>query len=132
MWRMKNQPVRGRLIQRLPKKIQRLLRQVGALADEQGVALYLVGGVVRDLILKRENWDLDLTFANHVPDANGDGASLFTALEEQLGLKLESGRARVDVIGIDERPTPDYRIAHDRWRGVYQARASEKTRDVVS
>ena len=55
------------------------------------------------------NWDLDLTFVNQVEDANGDGRSLFTAVEEQLGLKLESGRARVDVIAIDrlERPTPD-------------------------
>ena len=55
------------------------------------------------------NWDLDLTFVYQVQDANGDGPSLFTALEEQLGLKLESGRAQVDVIVIDrlERPTPD-------------------------
>ena len=55
------------------------------------------------------NWDLDLAFVNQVQDANGDGPSLFTALEEQLGLKLETGRAQVDVIVIDrlERPTPD-------------------------
>ena len=55
------------------------------------------------------NWDLDLTFVNQVQDANADGPSLFTALEEQLGLKLASGRARVDVIAIDrfERPTLD-------------------------
>lgn len=55
------------------------------------------------------NWDLELAFVNHVQDANGDGPSLFTALEEQLGLKLESGRAHVDVIVIDrlERPTSD-------------------------
>ena len=55
------------------------------------------------------NWDLDLAFVNQVQDANGDGPSLFTALEEQLGLRLESARAPVDVIVIDqlERPTPD-------------------------
>ncbi len=55
------------------------------------------------------NWDLDLTFVNQVQDANGDGPSLFTALEEQLGLKLEAGRAPVDVIVIDhiERPSGD-------------------------
>ena len=45
------------------------------------------------------------------PDsATGDlGVSLFTALQEQLGLKLESATGRVDVLVIDhvERPTPD-------------------------
>jgi uncharacterized protein (TIGR03435 family) len=38
-----------------------------------------------------------------------NGPSLFTAIEEQLGLKLESSKGSVDVLVIDhvERPTPD-------------------------
>ena len=41
--------------------------------------------------------------------ANGDTASLFTAIQEQLGLKLEAARAPVEVLVIDavERPTPN-------------------------
>ena len=45
--------------------------------------------------------------AANIPSA--EGSSLMTALNEQLGLKLESGRAPVDVVVIDsvEAPTPD-------------------------
>jgi uncharacterized protein (TIGR03435 family) len=42
-----------------------------------------------------------------LPQIDPDGPSLFTALQEQLGLKLESSRAPVDVVVIDsiDRPT---------------------------
>jgi uncharacterized protein (TIGR03435 family) len=45
--------------------------------------------------------------AANIPQS--DGASLATALNEQLGLKLDSVRAEVDVLVIDtvEAPTPD-------------------------
>jgi uncharacterized protein (TIGR03435 family) len=55
------------------------------------------------------SFDPDVKFT---PDDAVDptsGASLFTALQEQLGLRLESRRAPVSVLVIEsaERPTPD-------------------------
>jgi uncharacterized protein (TIGR03435 family) len=70
------------------------------------------------------NYDIDLTWTpEQFPQGRGDpppgapalppidpnGPSLFTALQEQLGLKLESTRGPVDVLVVDkvERPTED-------------------------
>jgi uncharacterized protein (TIGR03435 family) len=46
---------------------------------------------------------------NGVPPIDPNGPSLLTALQEQLGLTLQSARSRMDVLVIDsiERPTPD-------------------------
>jgi uncharacterized protein (TIGR03435 family) len=45
----------------------------------------------------------------NAPPIDPNGASLFTALQEQLGLKLESARGPIDVLVIDsiEHPTED-------------------------
>jgi uncharacterized protein (TIGR03435 family) len=57
-------------------------------------------------------WDFDLTFTP--PDvaaaaADVDTPTLFTALQEQLGLRLEPTRGPSDVLVVEriERPTPD-------------------------
>ena len=58
-------------------------------------------------------WDFELTFAP--PDVAADASTdrniptLVTALQEQLGLKLDSTRGPAEVLIIDwiERPTPD-------------------------
>ena len=44
-----------------------------------------------------------------MPSVDGNEPPLFTALLEQLGLKLERTRGPVDVLVIDhvERPTPN-------------------------
>jgi uncharacterized protein (TIGR03435 family) len=54
------------------------------------------------------SFDIDLDWAQD-PSADAAGPSIFTAVQEQVGLKLESSRGPVDVLVIDhaEPPTPD-------------------------
>jgi tRNA nucleotidyltransferase (CCA-adding enzyme) len=72
------------------------------LADVEGIGLYLVGGVVRDLLLKRSNWDLDLavegdgiSFARLVTNRCGAGIALFERFATAR-LVLRNG-LRVDI-----------------------------------
>lgn len=94
------------LLSRLSQKRRSLLRELGNLADEGGVSLYLVGGVVRDLLLNRETWDLDLTvegdgvaFARLVADRYGTGLAVFerfatARLAFPDGLKMDIATTR--------------------------------------
>ena len=76
-----------------------------------------VNRVVMDQTGLEGNFDFDLewTLDQWKPDVPQqseimpNGPSLFTALQEQLGLKLEPARGAVDVLVIDSvsRPTPD-------------------------
>jgi uncharacterized protein (TIGR03435 family) len=71
------------------------------------------GRLVQDRTELAGGYDFDLEFVPDVGGASdvsvsvGDGVSLFTALEEQLGLKLRPVRAPVNVLVIDhlEHPT---------------------------
>lgn len=91
-----------------------LARFAGALSG-----LRQIGRVIVDRTGLDGNWDFDVKFAPPAPaaaagsdapsDANSDLPSLFTALQEQVGLKLDSVKGPVDVTVIDhlERPLPD-------------------------
>ena len=53
---------------RLPKRIQELLTQLGQIGDELDVGVSVVGGFVRDLLLNKENLDIDVV-------VEGDGVA---------------------------------------------------------
>jgi len=83
------------------------------------------GGIVVDKTNLSGTFDIELSYAldpgnngfgrdlppqpGPPPVVNSDGPSIFAAVQEQLGLKLESTKAPVDVLVIDsaEKPTPD-------------------------
>ncbi|NQS99962.1 MAG: CCA tRNA nucleotidyltransferase [Candidatus Omnitrophica bacterium] len=44
----------------LPRNISSVMRKIGNIADANGLAVYLVGGCVRDILLEVENLDLDI------------------------------------------------------------------------
>jgi uncharacterized protein (TIGR03435 family) len=70
----------------------------------------MVGRVVFDRTALAGNFNLSLRYAPDGTDsAQSQDPSIFTALQEQLGLKLESTKGPVDVLVIDhvEQPTPD-------------------------
>ena len=66
------------------------------------------GRVVVDKTGLTGNYEFTLRYTSQLTPRDGT-PSVFTALEEQLGLKLESTRASVDVLVIDaaERPVDD-------------------------
>lgn len=60
----------------LPEDIRRLLEEIGQEARELGYKVYLVGGVVRDLLMRKRIWDLDLV-------VEGDAIALACKLGEK-------------------------------------------------
>jgi uncharacterized protein (TIGR03435 family) len=85
-----------------------LARLLAGRADRAGLDRTGLAGFY-DLELE---WSSDLGLRPMPPDAAGagelkaDGLSLFTALQDQLGLKLEPGRGPVPVIVIDNAEPP--------------------------
>ena len=70
--KMRRKNVKGLMTESFPADLILIFRQLGELADELGVNLFLVGGVVRDLMLRRPNLDIDIV-------VEGDGIALARA-----------------------------------------------------
>ncbi len=73
------------LANRLPPRIQDLLRLAGTVGDEVGARVYAVGGFVRDLLLRHENLDVDLV-------VEGDGIAFAEALGRRVAGRVTSHR----------------------------------------
>ena len=83
-----------------------LARILGTILDRQVADETGIGGIFDFTI---EYTPDDHLLAQVAPDAqpsNTTGASLFTALQEQLGLKLESRKGPVEVFAIDRVEKP--------------------------
>lgn len=78
---IKPQYTRGEIAQKikdlLPGDVQALLREIGDLADKTGYSIYLVGGIVRDLLLNYKNLDVDIV-------VEGDAIEFAKVVAEKL------------------------------------------------
>lgn len=71
------------LNKRLPRRIQELFGECGVTAEKLGYKIYLVGGMVRDLLLHRDNTDVDLV-------VEGDGIRFAEAFARSHGCTMAS------------------------------------------
>ncbi|MFZ5427149.1 MAG: CBS domain-containing protein [Thermodesulfobacteriota bacterium] len=83
--RKNERSVAGHLRDRLPKPLYELLKRAGHLAQSMGYEAYVVGGFVRDILLSRQNLDLDLVI-------EGDGILFAEALAREMGGRVKSHR----------------------------------------
>ena len=90
------------------KRIRGQFRGTGIRLSDLARALAVSGRPVVDETGLTDSFDFELKWTDDPTGAAG-GASLFTAIQEQLGLRLEPRQTPMNVFVIDsvERPTPD-------------------------
>ncbi len=78
-----------------------------SMADLAPLFSVILGRTVVDQTGITGAFSVHLRFApDEVPAADATGPSIFTAVQEQLGLKLESGKGPVEVLVIDSVEKP--------------------------
>ena len=73
----------GLMAGRLPKWLREIIEIAGTKADEIGIEAYIVGGFARDLLLNRENLDLDIV-------VEGDGIAFAEILSKTFKARVRS------------------------------------------
>ncbi len=73
------------LRERLPKRVLEMFAAMGEASHDQQVRLYVVGGFVRDLLLRRENLDVDIV-------VEGDGIAFAETFAARAGCRVRPHR----------------------------------------
>jgi tRNA nucleotidyltransferase (CCA-adding enzyme) len=69
--------------ERLPEHLLQLLKKLGEAADKFSFGAYIVGGFVRDLLLYRNNEDIDVVI-------EGDGIAFAKKFAQEVGARIHS------------------------------------------
>lgn len=67
----------------LPSNVFTILQDISILAQRENFAVYLIGGIVRDLLLHRPNDDIDIV-------VEGDGIAFANKLEKEYGGQVDT------------------------------------------
>ncbi|HUO86017.1 MAG TPA: DHHA1 domain-containing protein [Thermoanaerobaculia bacterium] len=84
----------AKLLAGLSQSLARRVEVAARLSRRHDVAVYLVGGLVRDLLLGRDNRDLDLV-------VEGDGPAFAHRLAAELGGRVREHRAFLTAVVVD-------------------------------
>ncbi len=78
---LKKSDIKKIMITSMSKEIYDILKKIGNTAEEMNVRVYLIGGLVRDLLLAKKNEDLDIV-------VEGDGINFAKKIANVLGCKI--------------------------------------------
>lgn len=105
----KSEDLGRELIVKLPERIVDILADAGEVADSIGVSVYLVGGIVRDLVIGRRNVDIDLLI-------EGDGIDYAHHLARKIdGRVIENPRFRTAKILLKDEEHIDIATAREEF-----------------
>ncbi len=81
---VKKRGLKNLMRERLPSWLLEILKEMGETADSLGSTAYVVGGFVRDLLLRRENLDVDIVIEG------GDGITFAREYARRRGLRVRA------------------------------------------
>lgn len=79
----KQKPVLSLMRERLSQEMLDLLKKIGEVAHSMGFGVYVVGGFVRDLLLRRDNDDVDIVI-------EGEGITFAKAFAKMMGARINT------------------------------------------